>query len=372
MTMRRCSSEQGVALLLVLLALTIVAGLAGAAFLIGLAEERVGRVYRDHLHAFAAGEAGVYRPVWNWDTKTYNAMPIDGVTPIDGRLGDGTGSYSGTLRRLSELLFVVTAEGADAGSLGRSRLGLVLRLNPLAVNPAAAVTALGEFAVAGASSISGRDQPPPGWDCPDPDSILPALRIHPQDSAAVSVGCPTPQCLTGNPPILVDSAVTLSNLTTVGGMEFDALEQLASHVVAGAVHPLPRTQGATCVTAAWDNWGDPYGIDGPCADYVPLIYATGDLVVTGGRGQGTLVVAGDLTISGGFMFSGLVLVRGALQSSGAGNRLMGAVVVANADLGHNSIAGATALQYSSCAVRRAQIGAGTASALRRHGWFQAY
>ncbi len=369
---RRRGDDRGVALVLVLLALVVVGGLAGAAFLVALTEERVSRNHLDHLHAFAAAEAGVYQPIWNWDARAYNSLPLDGVTPIEGRLADGTGSYRGGLRRLSELLYVVTAEGTGAGSPARSRLGLILRLDPLPIDPAAALTIRGAVAVDEPSSVSGHDQPPPGWDCPTPDSAFPALRIHPQDSAVVLVTCPTAQCLKGNPPLQLDSTVTPANLTTFAGMELADLQPLASHLIAGVVNPMPRSQGATCVTAVPDNWGDPYGIEGACSDYAPLIFAAGDLEVTGGRGQGTLVVTGDLTIGGGFDFSGLVLVQGAFMSSGTGNRLTGAVIVANLALGQNSIAGVTTIEYSTCAVRRAQIGAGTASAVRHHGWFQAY
>jgi hypothetical protein len=372
MTVRSQGDERGAALVLVLVVLSVVAGLAGAAFIIGLSQERVGRSFVDHLHAFAAAEAGVYQPVWNWDPTAYNTMPVDGVTPIEGRLADGTGSYRGSLRRLSQLLFVATAEGSDAGSQARRRLGLLLRLEPLPIDPAAALTVRGAVALEDASHVSGHDGPPPGWGCPSSDPDVPALRINPRDSAAVFVGCAAPPCLIGNPPILEDGSVTLPNLTTFAGMEFAALQQLASQLVSGVVHPLPRSRGATCVTAVADNWGDPYGIEGACDDYMPLIYATGDLEVTGGRGQGTLAVAGDLTIGGGFVFSGLVLVQGAFVSRGSGNRLAGAVVVANADLGLNSIAGVTTIQYSSCAVQRARIGAGTATVIRHHAWFQAY
>ncbi|UCG86808.1 MAG: hypothetical protein JSW71_23415 [Gemmatimonadota bacterium] len=372
MIIEKRGDERGAALVLVLVALTIVAGLAGAAFLTALAQERAGRSYLDHLHAFAAAEAGVYRPVWSWDTKAYNTLPIDGATPFEGRLADGTGSYRGTLRRLSQLLFVVTAEGSDEGSQAQVRLGLLLRLGPLPIHPAAALTVRGAVSIDDASLVTGRDRPPPGWDCQPPESDVPALRIHPQDSAAVTVSCPTPPCLIGDPPILLDDLVTLPNLTTFAGMELTALQQLANHSISGSVSPLPRSRGATCVTAVADNWGDPYGIEGSCGDYRPLIYAAGDLEVRGGRGQGTLVVAGDLTIGGGFAFSGLVLVRGTLAIGGTGNQLMGALIVANADLGRNSIAGGTMIEYSSCAVRRAQIGAGTAAVVRHHSWFHAY
>jgi hypothetical protein len=362
-----------VALLLVVVVLAIVTGLAGAAWVIALAEERIGRNQIRQRHAFAAAEAGVYQVVAGWNTATYNALPIDGETRFSGRLINGTGTFEGTLRRLSRLLFVVTAEGRAVGSAATSRLGLTLRLDPLPIEPSGAVTLRGPTSIEQSALISGHDAPPTGWVCPAPNSPVAALHIHPQDAAAQLVSCPANQCLLGNPPILEDSTVTLSRMTTFAKLGFADLQGLANHVVAGGVvRPLPRTEGATCITAAPDNWGDPYDGDGPCVEYVPLIYATGNLEVVGGRGQGTLVVAGDLTVSGGFEFAGLVLVQGAFRSRGIGNRLVGSVMVANTGLVRNMVGGATTVRYSSCALDRAKIGAGTASALRTRGWFQAY
>ncbi len=365
-------SDRGVALLLVVVALTVAAGLTGAALLIALVEERVGRNHVQHRHAFAAAEAGVYQVMAGWNTAVYNTLQIDGETRFEGQLADGTGSFAGTLRRLSQLLFVVTAEGTAVGSAATSRLGLILRLDPLPIHPAAAVTVRGPTSLDQSSFIDGYDEAPSGWICPTPASPVAALRMHPQDSAAQLVSCPANQCLAGNPPILGDSSVTLSSMTTFAGLGFADLRDLANHVVAASVvNPLPRSEGETCITAAADNWGDPYGVDGACVDYMPLIYATGNLEVAGGRGQGTLVVAGDLTVSGGFEFAGLVLVQGAFVSKGTGNRLVGSVMVANAGLVQNSVGGVTTVRYSSCALDRAQIGAGTASALRTRGWFRA-
>jgi hypothetical protein len=167
--------------------------------------------------------------------------------------------------------------------------------------------------------------------------------------------------------------MTLPDLTMFNGLGFDDLRNLAGVLLSGGViRPGPRLEGETCVTAAADNWGDPYVTEGTCGDYMPLVYSAGDLDVTGGRGQGTLVVDGDLTIGGGFHFAGLVVVRGTFVSRGTGNQLAGAIVVANTELKRSSLAGATTVRYSSCAVRRAQIGAGAPQALRQRSWFQAY
>jgi hypothetical protein len=83
-------------------------------------------------------------------------------------------------------------------------------------------------------------------------------------------------------------------------------------------------------------------------------------------------VDGDLAVSDGFTFVGLVVVRGAFQSSGVGNRIDGALIVANTELTPISIAGASVVQYSSCGLHTALIASARAGLLREWGWFQAY
>ena len=365
--------ERGIAIMLVMIAMVIVAGLTTAALFLGIGEERTGRGYIRHQHAFAAAEAGVFYPVSNWNQTIYNALSVDDSVAFAGRLADGTGSFSGTLRRLNRTLYLVTAEGMEAGSRTRHSLGLIVRLHHLALTPRAALVTRGPLSIGPSSVVDGYDQPPSGWDCPTADPPVSALLIQPSDSTAYGPICANPPCLRGDPPILIDSSMTLPDLTMFNGLGFDDLRNLAGVLVSGGViRPGPRLEGETCVTAAADNWGDPYVTEGTCGDYMPLVYSAGDLDVTGGRGQGTLVVDGDLTIGGGFHFAGLVIVRGTFVSRGTGNQLAGAIVVANTELKRSSLAGATTVRYSSCAVRRAQIGAGAPRALRQRGWFQAY
>ena len=365
--------ERGIAIVVVMIVMVIVAGLTTAALFLAIGEERTGRGYIRHQHAFAAAEAGVFYPVTNWNQTVYNAMPVDDSIDFAGRLADGTGSFNGILRRLNRTLYFVTAEGTEAGSRTQHMLGLIVRLHPLPLTPRAALVTRGPLSIGPSSIVDGYDQPPSGWDCQAARPPLSAISTQPSDSTAYGLVCVNPPCIRGDPPILLDSSMTLPDLTMFNGLRFDDLRNLAAVLISrGVIHPGPRVEGETCVTAAADNWGDPYVTEGTCGDYMPLVYSTGDLEVTGGRGQGTLVVDGDLTIGGGFHFAGLVVVRGVFVSRGTGNQLEGAIVVANAGLKRSSFEGATTVRYSSCAVRRARIGAGAPRALRQRSWFQAY
>jgi hypothetical protein len=79
----------------------------------------------------------------------------------------------------------------------------------------------------------------------------------------------------------------------------------------GAPAPVERF-GSCVVDEAW-GWGDPQEPWRPCGSHLPLRVAPSDLVVAGGAGQGTLLVGGDLTLTGGARYFGLVVVRGALR-----------------------------------------------------------
>ncbi len=368
------NSEQGAALVLAVICLLCVGVLVGTAALLGLAERRGGQSFVGIQQAHGVAEAGAYNALRAWDPVEYSqwvsgsSRRFTGITP-----GQGI-PYSGEVRRLSSLLYLITAEGTDTRHLSRQRIGVVARLYALEVEPKAAVTMRGPLSIGSDAVVVGNDLDPMGWDCPGEGGLVAALRLPPKDSIqSLEILCPPASCVVGAPQIYADSSLTLDTLTTLDGLSLDQLRDLAWVVVPGGlVRPTPRASNATCVTAASDNWGDPYGAARPCGRYHPLVYVTGDLEIRGGTGQGVLIVDGDLAVSDGFTFVGLVVVRGAFQSSGVGNRIDGALIVANTELTPISIAGASVVQYSSCGLHTALIASARAGLLREWGWFQAY
>src|SRR5205814_7090438 len=95
----------------------------------------------------------------------------------------------------------------------------------------------------------------------------------------------------------------------------------------------PVISGTTCVTSNSSNWGDPLTPATPCASYFPIIrfqgVSTAVTKLTGGFGQGILIVDGDLEVSGGFQFFGPVIVRGHFKTTGTGGHFNGGVIAAD-------------------------------------------
>ena len=89
------------------------------------------------------------------------------------------------------------------------------------------------------------------------------------------------------------------------------------------------------------------------------------------RGQGLLLIAGDLEIAGGFEFSGLIIAKGGIKISGTGNKITGALLAQDVNLDdQNSISGNTTLQFSSCALNKAIQGSAFAKPLTYRSWVQ--
>ena len=123
------------------------------------------------------------------------------------------------------------------------------------------------------------------------------------------------------------------------------------------------------------NWGDPvrHSPAAACEPYFPVIHVTGDLKVTGGSGQGILLVDGDFTVAGNFTFDGAVIVRGGLKMTGTGNKISGAVMAASVQVSDDvALSGNTSLLYSSCALISALSASAYPKQAKERGWVDVY
>jgi hypothetical protein len=100
----------------------------------------------------------------------------------------------------------------------------------------------------------------------------------------------------------------------------------------------------------------------------------GNLKLTGGAGQGILLVDGNLDASGGVQFVGPVIVRGALSvtGNGSGARFVGGVMAEDVYLTDSKVAGNAVVSYSSCAIEKALTGSATPTFDRARGWIEMY
>jgi hypothetical protein len=138
------------------------------------------------------------------------------------------------------------------------------------------------------------------------------------------------------------------------------------------VDPAPRSTEEECDTEAHENWGEPmkWG-GGACTSHYPVVHTAGDLLVNGGRGQGLLLVDGNLTLRGGFEFFGVVLVRGALLSGVGGARITGAVALASQGPIASSL-GSIAIDFSRCAARRALLSLAFPLPVMERSWYEVF
>ena len=97
-----------------------------------------------------------------------------------------------------------------------------------------------------------------------------------------------------------------------------------------------------------------------------------DLKITGGVGQGIMLVEGDLSVQGGAQFFGPVIVKGSLKTAGTGGHFNGGVMAANVDLEQSTLLGNAVINYSSCALNRALAGTATPIFVARRSWTELY
>jgi hypothetical protein len=371
--MKPIRNERGIALAVAIFALVVVGGLVAGSLFVATLEQRVGRNTLRQQSAFNAAEAATQQAVLDWSAGGYGSLAVGGSVTTTGTATGGAW-YRRTVRRLSQMLFMVSTEGFSADSSSRQRLGVLVRLRPLAFNINSALKTQGSAKFGGSSYINGVDTQPSGWTgCPATGPTQPAVRI-PDPSQITYSGCSNQSCLNGDPKILKDTTISSSTLTTVGDIPFDSLRNYATKIVypSGTPRVQPSLTGTSCNTSDPLNWGDPLNPSQPCGNYYPIVWVDGDVSINGVQGQGVLIVNGDLSVQGGFEFFGPVLVKGSLKTTGTGGHFNGGVIAANVDLEQNTVLGNAVVNYSSCALIRVLTATANGSVLRERSWVNLY
>src|SRR2546430_1066891 len=387
-------NERGMALGLAIVALVVVGALVAGALFAGTQEQRVGENVRRALTSFGVAEEGVYDIIRDWDdhSATYAALyPTDSVVINPTTSASKMGSYSGTVFKLNDQLYVVDVTGQDTMSLaGRirgggasQRLGLLVRIKPLMLGTPAALTSGGANVLGGNATINGYDQIPPGWTgCGPTDSARAGVRTQ-TTNTVVTNGHPT---LNGSPTVLKDPTLTDSSFSVYGDVTYAQLASQADITVPAqdfSTTIAPVVVGGVCDHTgnnARRNWGSPTDPTSACGQYFPIIHITGTgAAISGQQGQGILLVDGNLDVQGGFQFFGVVIIKGKLRTAGGGGgnpaHFWGTVMVqdsvALADT-TNYLAGNASLFYSKCAIVKAFDKTGVGAMMRSRGWVQLF
>jgi hypothetical protein len=398
MKLHGSGNRRGFALVVALAALVIIGGLIVGAFFASTQEFRIGRNTVLQSRAMTSAEYGLNVALSDgiWDEEWNNSLDVGkvltGATPLAFTPGDGSAANV-TVTNLGNGNYFVVSEGfagASLGAQGRKRVGGLVTLRKPKINILGAVTSKLTIMVNGTSEIRGEDTTPAEWstsECPPLDGPKPGIVIGPGGDLT-KVQCDG--CVTGDPPVTQsDSAGYNSTYTDFGGMTYDELAAMANLT-------FPDNTTITSIGPVWDvdkdgnvycktgnvaplnlNWGDPEHLDvrTQCRSYFPIIHVTGDLQLSGGVGQGILLVDGDLGAQGGVAFFGPIIVRGKLSVTGGGSapRFVGGVMAANSiDLSDSKIAGGALVSYSSCAISKAVNGSARPMFNAQRGWVEMY
>lgn len=365
--------RHGAALATVLFAMTILGVIAAGALAIGSQEAKVGDNARYSAKSFNAAEAGVAEQLAAWNTSKFDTLtPGDSVTVAAAAIGGGY--YSGVVKRLSTPVFVVMMTGSErqTNGLTQARVGQVVVVRAGAsIVPKAAITTEGTVQVSGNADISGMNTAPPLWTGCASGPSVPGISVP--NASNVSVKGNSTVTGSGTPPsVAQDTTIHASTFTNLGGTTYTQLASSAGiQLAAGTYNGMAPAYNASgsCNTSVSTNWGDGQTPTGACGTYFPVIHIAGTANITGGEGQGILLVDGDLKLAGGFTFFGIVIVQGTFDPSGNGT-IYGAVMAQNSANSTDKMAGNGEVQYSSCAVAAALAGdAASAQPLAARGWF---
>ncbi|HEY7407991.1 MAG TPA: hypothetical protein VH638_06955 [Gemmatimonadaceae bacterium] len=381
------ANRRGFALATAVGAIALVGALVAGAFVASTAEFRTGRDALQQTRAFAAAEYGNSALRANWSSDWNNTI-LRGDTLV--RTYDAGGAAAIVrVTRLSDNIFLVTSEasaGTGLASGSRRRVASLLKLSIPNVKIMGALTARGSTKVGGSALMIGRDTLYPGWDCPAPAPGTGVAGVAVPGWTSLSLGgtCTNYQCVQGTPVVKLGSEMADTNTYfSYGDYKWDDLVAMANKTMSPGPHTAvgPRYSGGECNTADILNWGEPakvtVGTPGPCESYYPIIYAPGDLKINGDRGQGILLVQGNLEVQGGFQFYGLIIVRGELRTAGTGGHFNGTVLAANVAVGgattsNNTVSGNATFRYSSCALMSALRGSASPAAIRDRAWVELY
>ena len=322
--MTRAQARPGFAVATAMFALVVVGALAIGTLLAATTELRAGSGAIHQARAIMAAELGLEQAIAQWSRGWNGAFARGYGRHWTFSTPEGA-DVTGSLTRLADDLYLITSE-ARAGP-ARRQVARVVRLDAEDPSLHAALGTTHPVDVSASAGIDGADHAPMHWDCPAPGAPAPAVAV-------------------------LDST-TLSHF---GHFDWAALSAVAnSRVNLRVTGAAPRFTDEECDTDHPLNWGEPHKWNGgACTSYYPVIYAPSDLVVDGGRGEGVLVVDGDLTLQAGFEFFGAVLVRGALYAGAGGARITGAVVVA-AQPDSGAALDGLAIEFSRCTARKSLL-----------------
>jgi hypothetical protein len=397
-TVRRLSAaRRGMALPVALMLLVVLSTLAASSFTASRQTFRGGRNALIEQRAMSVAEYGLNQQVANWRTELNLPAPRGlAVGRVDStNVWVAAGDTSKVrITRLTNMLYHVESMGRasipNPQLTAQRSVGAILRLAYPTIEPRGAITAGGRVELSGSAVVDGRDYVPYSWDqdltwgdssCVGMrGSLMPAIAVPPGTAQSDSA---TRNIPSGAPKVVFDPAAGDSNTYARFGTEsWNSLAANANIRYVGGLRPGNRIEpidsSGQCRFSNTQNWGEPYrgaGSVTSCANYFPIIYVDGDLELqSNGRGQGILLVNGNLKLRGTFDWVGLIIVRDDVDRGNGTANVTGAIMARNVTLtdGGSAWNGNQTVRYSKCAVESALRGSAILVRARDRAWTQLF
>ncbi|MFW6083665.1 MAG: PilX N-terminal domain-containing pilus assembly protein [Gemmatimonadota bacterium] len=334
------SDERGAALMMVLVVLVGLTVLGAAGLVVTTDDVRQSENVEASTEAFYAADAGLQRYLGESNdgstavTYTIGNSSVT-VTPIPlTTLVGGEGMY-----RVRSVATHTDPAGA-ATSRAVSALS-VFRTGSSLSTKAAFASGTGLLKNGGSGEISGTDLASPSDPLcsASPGNDVAGVTVPP-DGYTQNGGSPVPE---GDPPI--DDSQTAEELLEATNIDWEDLHDNGGDIAEYSVPP--------------DDWPD---FDEMESDEWPVIYVDDDIELSPeDSGRGTIIVTGNVAMSGSFQWDGILLVGGYLTSNGY-QTITGATVsglnmllgesVPTSDIGN----GNKKFLYNSCYVESASKG----------------
>jgi len=395
------SDRRGMALILSLFTLVVLGAAVGTAFLV-VRKERASSSQSTYAgEAQSAAESGLQELEATWDPGVQTALPVwTTAAPVEWNSGNitlqaGKLFHATTVRRVNPQLFLALSTGWRQGG-GQRRAELTLtqmyRIAKPTVGVNAAVTVSEPIKFNGnAFAVSGINARPPQWgvgECAALDAGNSDDVVGVRSAAGTGVANADLDNVFGFPAKHVpnDPSITSATFNDFLDYTFATLGSQPGVKVLPLTTPYngvaPVAASGVCDKNVALNFGEPFrnpptvGAVIPCTTYFPVVRGTGAQTkfAAGSRGQGTLLIEGDLEMVGGFEWTGLIIVRNQVKITGNGNKIYGALLAEGADVGNanGTIGGNVEVRYSACAIEKAVTGASQARPLGQRGWSQVY
>lgn len=375
------NDRRGFALPAAIGALVIIGVLITAGFFMAQQELRIGVASKHANMAVNIAQMGANEVLGNWNGYQLGNIAVWSDTVLTDTIANGIWTVS--IANANNYLYFLTATGevTEGGALwaGATRtIGITTKILFAEIDPPAALTTRGTTVVKGNAVINGTNTTPPSWDSyctgfPTNDTT----GVITNDTSLI--GTSGKGAVLGSPAYDQDSTIVDSTFTNFGDMDWAELTALAAAEGKNITSLAPTINGTgpdttasgRCNEATLTNWGDTLPT-AACGAYFPLIYSSADITIqSGGQGQGILLVDGDLSLRGGFLFYGIIIVQGNFETSGNGNRIIGAVMAGNGLLDDQSITGGSEVTYSRCTIQRSILNNASLSRARpveRRSW----